>query len=98
MEEALFSELKASLAEAVAIASGERAASRVFRVEGEDVRRIRERAGLSQSELAALMRVSVRTLQNWEQGHRRPTGPAEALIRIFDRDPRAAVQALRNPA
>ena len=56
-----------------------------------DVPTIRQRTGLSQSAFAALLGVSVRTLQDWEQGRRRPTGPALALLRVADRHPRALV-------
>jgi putative transcriptional regulator len=53
------------------------------------VQAIRERMGLSQSAFAALLGVSARTLQDWEQGRRRPTGPAQALLRVAERHPRA---------
>ncbi len=53
----------------------------------EDVRAIRMQTGLSQSAFAALLGVSVRTLQDWEQGRRRPRGPARALLRIVARHP-----------
>ena len=52
-----------------------------------DVKAIRNRSGLSQAKFAALIGVSVRTLQNWEQKHRHPTGPARALLRIVDKNP-----------
>ena len=52
-----------------------------------DPRAIREGAGLSQAEFAARLGISVRTLQNWEQGHRSPTGPALRLLRLAKRDP-----------
>lgn len=55
----------------------------------ENVQAIRERTGLSQSAFAALLGVSTRTLQEWEQGRRQPTGPARALLRVADRHPRA---------
>jgi putative transcriptional regulator len=54
-----------------------------------DVRAIREKAGLSTAAFAALMGVSVRTLQDWEQGRRVPRGPALALLRVADRHPEA---------
>ena len=57
-----------------------------------DVPTIRQRTGLSQSAFAALLGVSVRTLQDWEQGRRHPTGPALALLRVADRHPRALVE------
>lgn len=95
MDKEIFDGLVTSLKEAVAISKGEMEPSRVFRIDPVDVKAIREKAGLSQSELANMMRVSVRTLQNWEQGRRRPTGPASALIRIFEKAPQSAVEALK---
>jgi DNA-binding transcriptional regulator YiaG len=58
---------------------------------------VRRRTRLSQVEFARLLNVSVRTLRNWEQGRRRPTGPALSLIRIVDRDAGLALRALRAP-
>ena len=70
-----------------AIKAGE---GRCFTIEApSDVRAIRDRTGLSQSAFAALMGVSLRTLQDWEQGRRQPTGPARALLRVAARHPEA---------
>lgn len=55
----------------------------------QDVQSIRERMGLSQSAFAALLGVSARTLQDWEQGRRQPTGPARSLLRVAERHPEA---------
>ncbi|MGB5104061.1 MAG: helix-turn-helix domain-containing protein [Steroidobacteraceae bacterium] len=54
-----------------------------------DVAAIREKTGLSQSKFAALLGVSVRTLQDWEQGRRAPSGAARTLLLIAQRSPRA---------
>ena len=54
-----------------------------------DVIAIRSKIGLSQSAFAGLLGVSVRTLQEWEQGRRTPKGPAQALLRVADRHPEA---------
>lgn len=53
---------------------------------------VREKMGLSQSAFAAFMGVSVRTLQDWEQGRRRPSGPAYALLRVAARHPEALLK------
>lgn len=52
------------------------------------VAKIRNRIGLSQTEFARLIGVSIRTLQDWEQGRRAPSGPARALLAIAHKDPR----------
>lgn len=44
-------------------------------------------AGLSQAQFASLMGVSVRTLQDWEQGRRQPSGAARTLIKVAERHP-----------
>lgn len=63
---------------------------RRFKVElPSDVKKIREGLNLSQSAFAALMGVSIKTLQEWEQGRRKPSGPASALLRIANRHPEA---------
>ena len=48
---------------------------------------IRERLNLSQSTFAGLMGVSVRTIQDWEQDRREPSGPAKSLLRIAEQHP-----------
>jgi putative transcriptional regulator len=48
---------------------------------------IRTRLKLSQSAFAGLMGVSLRTVQDWEQGRRKPSGPAVALLRIAEQKP-----------
>lgn len=48
----------------------------------------RARVGMTQSEFAQLLGVSVRTLQDWEQGRREPTGAAQTLLRVAERHPR----------
>ena len=50
---------------------------------------IREKTGLSQSTFARLLGVSVRTLQEWEQGRRAPSGAARTLLLIAAKNPRA---------
>lgn len=51
----------------------------------------RRQVGLSQSEFAALLGVSVRTLQDWEQGRREPSGAARTLLRIAATNPKAVL-------
>ncbi|WP_279512790.1 helix-turn-helix domain-containing protein [Halomonas ventosae] len=52
-----------------------------------EARAARHRMGLSQAEFAELLGVSLRTLQEWEQGRRTPTGPALRLLRVAERHP-----------
>ena len=57
-----------------------------------DVARIRASVGLSQSRFATLLGVSVRTLQDWEQGRRAPSGAARTLLLVADRNPHALLE------
>lgn len=94
MEQNLLNDLVQSLKEAKAIAHGEAHASRRFTVTPPGVKAVREQIGLSQSEFARLMRVSIKTLQNWEQHRRNPTGPAAALLKIISTAPDMALKTL----
>lgn len=93
MKDEQFQELLASIQEAGRIQRGEAEASRTFDLPEPNVKAIREGIGFSQSKFAALIGVNVRTLQNWEQGHRHPTGPAKVLLKLVKNDP---VSVLRN--
>ena len=53
----------------------------------EQIQALRARMRLSQFDFARMLRVSVKTVQNWEQGRRTPTGPAKVLLRIAARHP-----------
>ena len=57
-----------------------------------DIAGIRERTGLSQARFASLLGVSVRTLQDWEQGRRAPSGAARTLLMVADRNPKALLE------
>lgn len=94
MDKTLFEDLVSSLKEAKAISKGKAPASRRFEVTTPDAKTVREQTGLSQSEFARLMRVSVKTLQNWEQHRRTPTGPAAALLKIVSTAPEVALKLL----
>jgi len=56
------------------------------------VAEIREKTGLSQSRFATLLGVSVRTLQDWEQGRRTPSGAARTLLLIAQKNPMALLE------
>ncbi len=91
MNDELFAELVESVREGGAIMRGEIAASRAFVVERTtiDAKSVRERYRLSQTEFAALLGISVKTLRNWEQGRRSPEGPARVLLLVAAKHPEA---------
>ena len=59
-----------------------------------DVAALRRRLGMSQAAFAARFGFSVKNIQNWEQGSRRPEGPARAYLLVIDRNPKAVQEAL----
>ncbi|HOT30041.1 MAG TPA: helix-turn-helix domain-containing protein [Candidatus Ozemobacteraceae bacterium] len=72
---------------------------RRFAAEGlTDIRDIREKMSLSQSAFAALLGVSLRTLQDWEQGRRQPTGAARSLILVAQARPEVLLAVLLKKA
>jgi len=99
MRKDLFDELLESVKEAKAISQGRKAPSRAFSAEeilhGQhlDVATLRKHFKLSQSKFAALLGISVDTLQNWEQKRRQPDGPAKVLLRIAATHPEALLSA-----
>jgi putative transcriptional regulator len=89
-----FGKLMSSVRQAGQIRRKERAPGRVFSYRPADIKAIREKLGKSQPEFALMIGVSVATLRNWEQGRRRPEGPARALLRIAEKNPDALIDAL----
>jgi putative transcriptional regulator len=82
MEKELFEELLESVKQGGAIMKGTIKPLRTFEFPESEIREIREQYGLSQDKFATLMGISVATLRNWEQGRRRPEGPARVLLRV----------------
>ena len=61
---------------------------RRFTVDSYAIVRAREKSGLTQAEFAKLLGVSVRTLQDWEQGRREPNAAAQTLIKVAEKHPK----------
>ena len=91
-----FDELVESLKEAVEIKKGTKKPSRAFKYEDIDVVAIRKTTRLSQEKFAALIGVSIKTVQGWEQKVRKPLGPARSLLIMFRNDPAQAMALLHR--
>lgn len=65
---------------------------------GDDITALRRFVGMTQVELAQAMGISVHTVRNWEQGRRKPEGPAIALLRIAARHPYILRESLQGAA
>ncbi|MBB4284682.1 helix-turn-helix domain-containing protein [Roseospira goensis] len=61
-----------------------------------DVKALRERMGLTQQAFARCFGFSVGSVRNWEQGARRPEGPARVLLKVIEKRPEAVLEALRD--
>ena len=94
MNKSDFDKLVSSVKQAGDIKKGKLAPTRRFEFTPPDIKKIRKRLNKSQSEFALMIGVSTSTLQNWEQGRRKPEGPARALLQVASKNPEAVVDAL----
>lgn len=94
MKDKHFDELVTSVKQAGRIRRGEMKPSRVTNHASINVQTVRRRLGKSQAAFARMIGISVATLQNWEQGRRRPEGPARALLKVAAANPEAVAAAL----
>ena len=94
MNEELFNELLVSVKQAKKIMDNKSSPSRSYNFTKPCVKDIRLKMGLSQSKFAALIGVSQKTVQNWEQGIREPRGAAKALLQVVNYEPEATLRAL----
>lgn len=98
-----FETLETSLKEAIAYHRGKvTLKTRVWNLEPapklrpEDIQRVRKKLGISQGVLAAVLNVSVATVQSWEQGRRRPEGAARRLVEVLARHPEFLLRPARH--
>jgi len=101
MRKDLFDELAESVKQMKEVQAGRQKASRMTRAadllrDTLDVATLRGTFKLSQAKFAALLGISVDTLQNWEQRRREPEGPAKVLLRIAATHPEALLSAART--
>jgi len=98
MRKEVFAELLQSVKQGGAIMKGSMKPSRVFRFPESEVRKLRENYGLSQDKFASLIGISVATLRNWEQGRRKPEGPARVLLMVAAKHPEALLDIAKKPS
>lgn len=96
MKEDNFSKLVESIKEAGAIKHGSKKAKRTFYFKTPNIKEIRSKLKVSQTDFALMLGVSARTIQNWEQGRREPQGPARALLIVAQKNPEAVLRALHS--
>ena len=91
-----FESIKKGLTEALEFSKGERRDAVVHAFKPVDVKNVRARLGMSQSEFASAFGISVATLRHWERGDRSPNGPALVLLNVVAKEPKAVLRALRG--
>jgi len=96
MKKELFEELVQSVKQGGAIMKRTMKPSRTFTFPESEVRKVREQYGLSQDKFAVLMGISTATLRNWEQGRRKPEGPARVLLQVAAKHPNALLDLANN--
>lgn len=82
MKKTNFAELLESVKQGASILKGDLKPKRKFHLTDPNVKSIRRKLKLSQAQFARLMGISVATLKNWEQGRRKPDGPARILLGV----------------
>lgn len=90
----VFQRIKKGLGEAIAYSEGRCPKAVVHEVSLFDVKAIRGKVGMSQSEFASALGISVSTLRHWERGDRRPQGPALVLLNVVAREPEMVLRVL----
>ena len=96
MSKKAYNAIREGLEDAIAYAEGKKSRGKAKRVKIEevDVAALRRKLKLTQKQFAKIFGVSLATLRNWEQGRRRPEGPAMVLLNVIKREPEAVLRAL----
>jgi len=94
MDKKNFENLVQSIKEMKLILKGKLKPAKVTKFDPISVKAIRQKLHQSQTEFAYMIGVSPSTLRNWEQGVRQPEGPAQALLKVAQKDPEAVYNAL----
>ena len=89
-----FNSIQQGLTEAVQYSEGKCSKAVVHKFSSVDVKNIRSKLGMSQTEFASAFGISVSTLRHWERGDRAPQGPALVLLNVVAKEPQAVLNAL----
>ncbi len=86
--------IKTSLEEAIAHREGKKTDIKVYTPAKVDVKKVREKTGLTQEKFAATFGISLGTLRHWERGDRAPHGPGLVLLNAIGKEPEAILRIL----
>lgn len=92
----LFESINRGLEDAMAHSKGEKNSVRLYVPEQVDVKKVREKTGLTQNEFAATFGISLGTLRHWERGDRKPHGPALVLLNAANNAPADLLRILER--
>jgi len=91
-----FESIKKGTKQAIAWKRGKKTGARVRKYTAMDVSRIRKKTKMTQKEFSQSFLIPLSTLRQWEQGKRVPQGPAQALLKIIDKNTKTALESLRQ--
>jgi len=91
-----FESIKQGLMEAIAFSQEQEIGAVAHHFSDLDVKAIRKRLGMTQTQFAAAFGISLGTLRHWERGDRTPRGPARVLLQVVREEPEAVLRALRQ--
>ena len=89
-----FESIKQGLTEAIEFSQGEKNKAIIHEFKPIDVKNIRKKVRMSQSEFASAFAISVSTLRHWERGDRKPQGPALVLLNVVSKEPQTILRLL----
>jgi putative transcriptional regulator len=89
-----YKSISKGLHEAIEYSKGNQKGAREFRPQQVDVKRLRQRIGMTQPKFAASFGISLGTLRHWERGDRNPQGPALVLLNLLSKDPNKVLDLL----
>ena len=90
----VFDSIKQGLKEAIEFAEGKDNGAKVFKPKEIDIKKLRQRVGMTQVEFASVFGISLGTLRHWERGDRIPRGSALVLLNLVSKDPQTILKVL----
>ena len=91
-----YKSISKGLKEAIEYSKGNTKGAREFKPKYIDVKKLRERIGMSQPKFAASFGISLGTLRHWERGDRYPQGPALVLLNLLSKEPNTVLEVLHK--
>ena len=91
-----YKSISKGLKEAIEYSEGNTKGTREFRPKHIDVKKLRQRIGMTQPKFAASFGISLGTLRHWERGDRYPQGPALVLLNLLSKDPNTVLEVLHK--